>query len=47
MDRILVFNKGRIIQDGTHANLVEEGGLYQELISKSILNQSNLRYEAC
>ena len=31
MDRILVFDKGRIIQDGTHQTLLMEGGLYKEL----------------
>lgn len=27
-DRVLVFDDGRIIQDGPHAHLVEEGGVY-------------------
>jgi ATP-binding cassette subfamily B protein len=31
MDRILVFNKGAIAQDGKHYDLVEEDGLYQKL----------------
>lgn len=31
MDRILVFDKGRIVQDGTHAQLVEQDGLYKVL----------------
>lgn len=31
MDRLLVFEKGRIIQDGTHDELVHEPGLYQTL----------------
>jgi ATP-binding cassette subfamily B protein len=30
-DRILVFQHGRIVQQGTHAELVAEGGLYGEL----------------
>ena len=30
-DQILVLNKGRIVQRGTHAQLLEEGGLYREI----------------
>jgi ATP-binding cassette subfamily B protein len=31
MDRILVFDKGQIVQDGKHANLMAEEGLYKTL----------------
>jgi ATP-binding cassette subfamily B protein len=31
MDRILVFDKGRIVQDGTHQELLNQGGLYKTL----------------
>lgn len=31
MDRILVFNKGEIIEDGTHAELIAKGGHYAKL----------------
>ncbi|MFN5953266.1 MAG: ABC transporter ATP-binding protein [Dolichospermum sp.] len=31
LDRILVFNHGRIIEDGTHSNLLAKGGAYQRL----------------
>jgi len=30
-DRILVFDKGRIVAEGTHEQLVTEGGLYAKL----------------
>lgn len=31
MDRILVFDKGEIVQDGSHKDLLEEEGLYKKL----------------
>jgi ATP-binding cassette subfamily B protein len=31
MDRILVFDKGTIVEDGTHQELLAKGGLYSEL----------------
>ncbi|WP_010302689.1 ABC transporter ATP-binding protein [Candidatus Odyssella thessalonicensis] len=34
MDRILVFDKGRLIQDGSHAQLLTQEGLYKQLWEK-------------
>ncbi len=31
MDRILVFDKGRIVEDGTHTQLLKQGGMYKTL----------------
>jgi ATP-binding cassette, subfamily B, multidrug efflux pump len=31
MDRIVVLDGGKIIEDGTHAQLLERGGLYSRL----------------
>ena len=30
-DRILVFAKGKIVEDGTHTELIKQNGLYAEL----------------
>jgi ATP-binding cassette subfamily B protein len=31
MDRILVFDQGQIVEDGTHAELLANNGLYRNL----------------
>ena len=31
MDRILVFDKGKIVEDGTHDDLLAKGGVYKNL----------------
>jgi len=44
MDRILVFDQGRIVEDGTHAELLAHGGLYKKLWNSQT---SGLLGEAC
>jgi len=31
MDRILVFDKGKIVEEGNHAHLLSLGGLYAQM----------------
>jgi ATP-binding cassette subfamily B multidrug efflux pump len=31
LDRLIVMDEGRIVEEGTHAQLVAKGGLYSEL----------------
>ena len=33
-DRILVFGKGRIIEDGSYSELIERGGYFAKLIER-------------
>jgi ATP-binding cassette subfamily B multidrug efflux pump len=38
-DRIVVLERGRIVEEGTHARLVEAGGYYAELSQKQMLEE--------
>ena len=31
MDRLVILDQGRIVEDGTHHELIERGGIYAEL----------------
>jgi ATP-binding cassette subfamily B protein len=33
MDRILVFDRGAVVEEGTHATLMRQGGIYRELFN--------------
>lgn len=37
-DRIIVLNAGRIVQEGSHGELLAQGGLYKELYDKQFAN---------
>jgi len=32
-DRVLVFDKGKLVADGSHSNLVEKSAIFKELVS--------------
>ncbi|MCT4552111.1 MAG: ABC transporter ATP-binding protein/permease [Alphaproteobacteria bacterium] len=36
LDRIIVLDKGKIVQDGTHAQLIRKKGIYKELWDKQV-----------
>jgi ATP-binding cassette, subfamily B, multidrug efflux pump len=38
-DQIVVMNEGRIVERGTHDQLVEIGGIYAELHTKQLLEE--------
>jgi len=38
-DRILVYDKGRIVERGTHAELLTQGGLYARLYQEQFLGE--------
>jgi len=42
-DRIIVMDKGRIVESGTHAELLVKGGLYRELYNKQFHNKEENR----
>ena len=38
LDRLLVFDKGAIVEEGTHAELVQrDGGIYRRLFERQAL----------
>lgn len=43
MDRILVFDKGKIVQDGTHSELIKQDGIYRILWRSQIKEHATSR----
>ncbi len=42
-DRILVYDRGRIVERGTHAELLAQGGLYARLYREQFLTEDTGR----
>ncbi|NPV81957.1 MAG: ATP-binding cassette domain-containing protein, partial [Firmicutes bacterium] len=45
-DHVLVLNHGKIMERGTHQELIEKGGLYCELYLKQLIFQDNVNLQA-
>ena len=39
-DKIVVFDKGKIIDEGKHLDLVKKEGIYKELCEKQLINKN-------
>ena len=46
-DQILVIDAGRIVQRGTHENLMSEGGLYRDLYETQFASQEDVEIPCC
>ncbi|MDP9274399.1 MAG: ABC transporter ATP-binding protein, partial [Chloroflexota bacterium] len=41
-DRILVLDRGRIVEEGTHTELLTRGGLYHRLYTRKFVDESSI-----
>lgn len=44
---IIVLDKGRVVQQGSHKELMEEGGLYSKLVQRQILGLEAGSADSC
>ena len=42
LDKIIVLDRGEIIEQGTHYELLEKGGAYTEMYNNQLLEEENL-----
>ena len=41
-DRIIVINKGKVVEQGSHDSLLKKGGMYAMLVRKQMLTEQEL-----
>ena len=44
-DRIIVINKGEVVEQGSHSDLLKKGGLYATLVRKQMVTEEDRRDE--
>ena len=44
-DRIIVINKGEVVEQGSHSDLLKKGGLYATLVRKQMVAEEDRRDE--
>ena len=44
-DRIIVINKGEVVEQGSHADLLKKGGLYAMLVRKQMVRDEGKESE--
>ena len=44
-DRIIVINKGEVVEQGSHSDLLKKGGLYATLVRKQMVAEEESRDE--
>ena len=42
-DRIIVINKGEVVEQGSHSDLTKKGGLYATLVRKQMVAEEDRR----
>ena len=44
-DRIIVINKGEVVEQGSHSDLLKKGGLYATLVRKQMVAEEDEKSE--
>ena len=44
-DRIIVINKGEVVEQGSHSDLLKKGGLYATLVRKQMVAEGDKKSE--
>ncbi len=46
MDRLIVIDQGRVVEEGSHAQLIAQGGIYADLWAASPAGSLAMMYDA-